>query len=221
MPTTTTREVGQRIATIRQARRMTQQDLATAAFLSLSMVKAIERGARSPSDNALDSLAAALAVDPSHIITGNTHTDTRVHAAIPAINAAIAAIAAYDLPTDAPARPLTKLRNDVQDAVNWRLAAQYARIATHIPSLLDDTLRTLHHSHGAQRLQAAQLLAATARTADAVAYKYGHHDLSARLVDLMRWAADRTEDPLTQATAAYVRTETFFAARPHGRTMRP
>jgi hypothetical protein len=48
-----------------------------------------------------------------------------------------------------------------------------------------------------------------------VAYKYGHHDLSARLIDLMRWAADHTENPLTQATAAYVRTETFFAARAH------
>lgn len=31
----------------------------------------------------------------------------------------------------------------------------------------------------------------------------------------MRWAADRTEDPITQATAAYVRTEVFFAARAH------
>jgi transcriptional regulator with XRE-family HTH domain len=212
MPAPTTREVGQRIATIRQARRMTQRDLAAAAFLSLSMVKAIERGARSPSDDALDSLAAALAVDPSHIVTGNSRTDSRVHAAIPAISAAIAA---YDLPTEAPTRTLTELHDAVQDAVSWRLAAQYAQIATHIPGLLDDTLRTLHHSRGAQRLEAAQLLASTARAADAVAYKYGHHDLSARLVDLMRWAADHTEDPLTQGTAAYVRTETFFAARAH------
>ena len=212
MPATTTREVGQRVATIRQARRMTQQALAAAAFLSLSMVKAIERGARSPSDDALDSLAAALAVDPSHIVTGNTHTDTRVRAALPSISAAIAA---YDLPTDRPTRTLTELQEAVHNAVNWRLGAQYAQIATHIPGLLDDTLRTLHHSQGAERLEAAQLLAATARTADAVAYKYGHHDLSARLVDLMRWAADHTEDPLTQAAAAYVRTETFFAARAH------
>ncbi len=212
MPATTLREVGQRIATIRQARRMTQKNLAAAAFLSLSMVKAIERGARSPSDDALDSIAGALAVDPSHLVTGNSRTDSRVHAAIPAISAAIAA---YDLPTDRPNRTLAELRDAVQNAVNWRLGAQYAQIATDAPGLLDDTLRTLHHSTGADRLEAAQLLASTARTADAVAYKYGHHDLSARLVDLLRWAADHTEDPLTQATAAYVRTETFFAARAH------
>lgn len=212
MPSTSMREVGQRMATIRRARRMTQDDLARAAFLSLSTVKAIERGARSPSDDALDSLAAALSVDPSHIVTGNTHTDSRVHAAIPAISAAIAV---YDVPLDQPSRPFTELKVDVREAMDWRLGAQYARIVTHIPSLLDEILRTLQHSTGAQRLEAAQLLASAARTADAVAYKYGHHDLSARLVELMRWAAQQTEDPLAEAAAAYVRTETFFAARAH------
>ncbi|MEU1052206.1 hypothetical protein ABZ397_06550 [Streptomyces sp. NPDC005876] len=40
------REVGQRIATIRRTRRMTQKQLARAAFLSLPMIKAVERGAR-------------------------------------------------------------------------------------------------------------------------------------------------------------------------------
>ncbi|MGW1951275.1 helix-turn-helix domain-containing protein [Streptomyces sp. NPDC001920] len=212
MPASSTRDVGKSIATIRHARRLTQADLARAAFLSLSAVKAIERGARNPSDEAIDSIAAALAVDPSHIVNGNARTDSRVHAAIPSISSAIAA---YDIPTNPPALSLDELHSAVHEAVNWRLGAQYARIAKHIPTLLDQTLRTLHHNAGAQRLQAAQLLASTARTADAAAYKYGHHDLSARLIELMRWAARQAEDPLTEATAAYVRTETFFAARAH------
>ncbi|MFJ8538203.1 helix-turn-helix domain-containing protein [Streptomyces sp. NPDC093591] len=212
MPASSTRDVGKSIATIRRARRLTQAELACAAFLSLSTIKAIERGARTPSDDALDSIAAALAVDPSHIVSGNTRTESRVHAAIPSISAAIAA---YDIPTDPPAVPLDELHSAVHEAVNWRLGAQYALIAKHIPTLLDQTLRTLHHSTGAQRHRAAQLLASTARTADATAFKYGHHDLSARLVELMRWAALQSEDPLTEATAAYVRTETFFAARAH------
>ncbi|CAL9307702.1 helix-turn-helix domain-containing protein [Streptomyces sp. SudanB182_2057] len=212
MPTSTAIEVGRRIATIRRTRRMTQADLARAAFVSLATIKAIERGARSPSDDTLDSIAAALAVDPSHIITGSTRTESRVHASAPAISAAIAA---YDIPADVPPVPLHQLATTVAQLTEWRLAAQYARIAEHAPQFLTRSLTALHHCTGADRLRAAQLLAATARSADAVAYKFGHRDLSARLIDLMRWAADRTEDRIAQATAAYVRTETFFAARAH------
>nr|WSS66793.1 helix-turn-helix transcriptional regulator [Streptomyces sp. NBC_01177] len=212
MPTTTRRGVGQRIATIRRARRMTQADLARAAYVSLPTVKGIERGARSPSDDTLDSIAAALGVDPSHLVAGSTRTDSRVHAALPRISAAIGA---YDIPTDDVPRLLDDLGTDVVQLVQWRLAAQYARIAEQAPQLLTEALTALHHSTGADRLRAAHLLATTARSADAVAFKFGARDLSARLVELMRWAADQTEDRIAQATAAYVRTETFFAARAH------
>ncbi|WLQ69216.1 helix-turn-helix domain-containing protein [Streptomyces glycanivorans] len=114
MPTTM-RGVGQRIATIRRARRMTQADLARAAYVSLATIKGIERGARSPSDDTLDSIAAALAVDPSHIVVGSTRTDSRVHAALPGISAAIAA---YDVPTDDAARPLDELGEDSAGSCN-------------------------------------------------------------------------------------------------------
>jgi len=212
MPTASSREVGQRIATIRHARRMIQADLARAAYVSLATIKAIERGARSPSDDTLDSIAAALGVDPSRIITGSTRTDSRVHAALPSISAAIAA---YDIPPDAQPRPLPDLGPAVGTLVQWRLAAQYARIAEHAPQLLADTLAALHHTTGAEQLHAAHLLATTARSADAVAFKFGARDLSARLVELMRWAAAQSEDRIAEATAAYVRTEVFFAARAH------
>jgi hypothetical protein len=104
--------------------------------------------------------------------------------------------------------------------VQWRLAAQYARIAEHAPQLLTDTLAALHHTTGAEQLHAAHLLATTARSADAVAFKFGARDLSARLVELMRWAAGQTEDRIAETTAAYVRTETFFAARAHAPGLR-
>jgi transcriptional regulator with XRE-family HTH domain len=206
------REVGRRIATIRRTRRMTQERLARAAFVSLPMVKAVERGARSPSDDTLDSLATALSVDPSHIVTGSTRTDSRVRAALPGISAAIAA---HDIPADARPRPPAELDADVTVLAQWRLGAQYARIAERAPALLAEALAALHRTAGADRLHAAQVLTTVTRSADAVAFKFGAHDLSARLVDLMRWAADQTDDPIARATAAYVRTETFFAARAH------
>ncbi|WP_370664578.1 helix-turn-helix domain-containing protein [Streptomyces sp. IBSBF 2507] len=212
MPIASRREVGQRIATIRRARRMTQADLARAAYVSLATVKGIERGARSPSDHTLDSIAAAFNVDPSRIVADSTRTDSRVHAALPDISVAIAA---YDIPADTAPRPLYELGEDVGELVKWRLATQYARIAEHAPRLLTESLTAFHHTSGAEQLRAAHLLATAARSADAVAYKFGALDLSARLVELMRWAADQTESHISQATAAYVRTETFFAARAH------
>ncbi|MFD0415914.1 helix-turn-helix domain-containing protein [Streptomyces sp. NPDC127108] len=217
MPADSKREVGRRIAATRHARRMTQADLARTAYLSLAMIKGIERGVRAPSDDSLESIAAALGVDPGRLATGDAMALSRIHTAIPAI---AACIAAYDIPMDAPRRTLVELHAATDEAVNWRLAAQYTRIARAAPALLDDALRSLHHATGPDRQQAARLVVGIARAADAVAYKYGHHDLSARLIELMRWAARQTEDPLVEASTAYVRTEVFFAARAHAPGLR-
>lgn len=102
--------------------------------------------------------------------------------------------------------------------VRWRLDAQYGRIATHAPDLLDDVLATFHAAR--DKRAAARLIVATARSADAVAYKYGARDLSARLVELMRWAVPYAEDPKLTAAVAYVRTEVFFAARTYAAASR-
>jgi transcriptional regulator with XRE-family HTH domain len=147
MPTHPLREAGRRIAVTRRARRMTQADLARAAYVSLATIKAIERGTRMPSGDTLDSIAA-----------------------LPAISAAIAA---YDLPGDPPEQSVAGLIQAIDTLVDWRLGAQYARIAKHAPGLLADTLAALHHATGRDRLRAARLVATTARAADAVAYKFG------------------------------------------------
>lgn len=55
------------------------------------------------------------------------------------------------------------------------------------------------------------LLTLALRAADGVAYKLGYHDLSARIIDLMRYTAQTCGDPALAATVAYVRTECFFA----------
>jgi transcriptional regulator with XRE-family HTH domain len=213
MPADTMREVGKRIATARRARRMTQDDLARAAFLSLSMLRKIEQGSRFPSDDTLDALAAALGADPSRLLTGRARVDSRVRDQLPAISAAIAA---YDIPDDGPVRPLVELRSAVHETTTWRLAAQYVQITRELPGLLAELARAFHASSGRQRAETAELLVTAYRAADAVAYKFGALDLSARLIELMRWAAPEAGSPHLDATVAYVRTETFFAARAHG-----
>ncbi|MER6699794.1 helix-turn-helix transcriptional regulator [Streptomyces fimicarius] len=205
-------EIGRRIAACRRARRYTQTALAAASHVSYAMVRAIERGARRPSDEVLEAIADALGVDVARLRADYVGTERRVHRALPALSEAIVG---YDLALGAPARRPEELADEITTAVGWRLAAQYGWIAAVIPGLLADAIRYVHTAPGTEHKNAARMLASAARTADAVAFKHGAHDLSARLIDLMRWAADRAEDPLVQAAASYVRAETFFAARAH------
>jgi transcriptional regulator with XRE-family HTH domain len=204
--------VGKRIAYQRHVARLTQQELADAANIHVGTLRKIERGARGAGDSVFESLAAALGVDQSHLLGDHDRADRRIHDAMPGLSAAIAA---YDLPDDGPTRTLPELHAAVDEAVNWRLGAQYVRITRRVPALLAELSRALHTATGEDRVTAARLLASAYRTADAVAYKYGARDLSGRLIELMRWATDQAEDDLLTAATAYVRTETFFAAGAH------
>ncbi|MCM3266336.1 helix-turn-helix domain-containing protein [Streptomyces thermoviolaceus] len=214
MPAHTRGGVGARIAYYRSVMRpkMTQQQLAEAACVALGTIRKIERGERGVGDSTLEAIAEALGVDPMRLRADRGPAHTPVHDALPALSAAIAT---YDLPEDGPARPLHELRAAVAEASRWRLGAQYTRIARKLPDLLVELARAYHQAPSDQRTELARLLVRAYRSADAVAYKFGARDLSARLIELMRWALPETNDPLLAASVAYVRTETFFAARAH------
>lgn len=212
------RQVGRKIATARRLAHMTQQNLAAAADVSYSMVRAVERGARYPGDEVLEALAAALAVDPARLLGERDTSGSRIHAALPALSAAIAA---YDVPDDGPVRPVTELRGAVDETVSWRLGAQYLRIAQALPPLVCELARALNTARDVREQQAvAGLLTTAFRSADAVSYKSGARDLSARLVELMRWSAAQAGDAHLEASAEYVRGETFFAAQAHAAGLR-
>lgn len=208
MPPVAPSPLGLRIATVRKLRGLKQRELADAALTSPSMIKKVEEGTRQPSAELLHHIARALDTTPEHLTGGPGHTTSRVHATIPAIRAATAA---PDLPDDGPVRPLSELRAAVEHATRQRLRSHYAALADTLPGLLQELARALQLHVGRQQQQAAVLLAAGYRCADAVAYKYGHRDLSARLIDLMRWASNLADDPDLTSAAAYVRTEVFFA----------
>ncbi|MEU8585987.1 helix-turn-helix transcriptional regulator [Streptomyces sp. NPDC048664] len=191
---------------------MTQDELAHAACLSLSMLRKIEQGSRFPSDDTLDAIATALNMDPSRLLTGHARVDSRVRDALPAVSAAIAA---YDIPADGPVRPLAELQAAVEAATAWRLDSQYVRLVAQLPGLLSELALAFQACSDDERAQVAALLVTAYRAADAVAYKFGSRDLSARLIELMRWAVPAAESRCLDATVAYVRTETFFAAYAH------
>jgi transcriptional regulator with XRE-family HTH domain len=211
--------VGARIAYYRSVMRpkMTQQQLADAACVALGTIRKIERGERGISDSTLEAIADALGIDSTRLRTDRGPVQTRVHEALPSLSAAIVT---YDLPDDGPVRSVHDLRAAVDEAADWRLGAQYTCLARQLPGLLTELARAFHAAPAAQRAVLASLLVGAYRSADAVAYKFGAHDLSARLIELMRWAVPEADDPLLTASVAYVRTETFFAARAHAAGLR-
>ncbi|GCD46704.1 helix-turn-helix domain-containing protein [Streptomyces paromomycinus] len=208
---------GKRIAYQRRLARLTQQELARAADVALGTVRKIESGERGVGEAVLDAIAAALGVDVACLLPRRDRADDRVHRAMPQLSAALAT---YDMPEDGPTRPLSELREAVAEAVTWRLAAQYVRISCRAPELLTELGRAFHGAPVAYRAELAELLVAAYRAADAMAYKYGAYDLSARLVDLMRWAVSQAEDPLLEAAVVYTRAETYFAAEAHAAGLR-
>ncbi|MFI2240973.1 helix-turn-helix domain-containing protein [Streptomyces chrestomyceticus] len=203
---------GKRIAYQRRPARLTQQELARAAGIALGTVRKIERGERGVGEGVLNAIAAALGVDVTCLLSGCDRADDRVHQAMPKLSAVLAT---YDMPEDGPTRPLSELREEVAEVVVWRLAAQYVRISRHAAGLLAELGRAFHSAPARRRVEIAELLVAAYRAADAVAYKYGAYDLSARLIDLMRWAASQADNPLLEATVAYTRAETYLAAEAH------
>ncbi|MBK6019342.1 helix-turn-helix transcriptional regulator [Streptomyces sp. MBT53] len=196
---------------------MTQRQLADAAGVALGTIRKVERGERGVTDTTLEAIAHALGVDPTRLRADRRPAQRAVHDALPTLSAAIAA---YDVPEDGPTRSLRSLRAAVDEAVDWRLGAQYTRIVRTFPDLIAELTRAYHRSTTHERSELAALLVSAYRSADAVAYKYGARDLSARLVELMRWAAPGAGDALLSASVAYVRTETFFAAHAYAAGLR-
>ncbi|WP_354643834.1 helix-turn-helix transcriptional regulator [Kitasatospora camelliae] len=207
MPTTTAAALGARIETARLAAGLTRRRVEDLSGVSYGMIRHIEAGNRWPSDSILHALAHAIGTTPEALLDGPGRTDSRVHSAIPGIRQIIAT---YDLPDDGPIRPLNQVAQDVAAATRQRVDSQYGQLAEGVACLLAELFRAV--DQGPDRERAAHLLALAVRSADAIAYKYGYHDLSGRLVEIMRWATNQTGDTALAAATAYVRTETYLAS---------
>ncbi|GAA0404226.1 hypothetical protein GCM10009541_54290 [Micromonospora gifhornensis] len=121
-----------------------------------------------------------------------------------------ACLDAFDIPPDGPVRPAAELRTAVDHVVRLRLTSNYRKLAIVIPALLDELHRAQRSSIHARREFTAALLTQAYRAADALADKFGHHDLSARIITMMTKVAQDTSDPTVIGTAQYVRGELFF-----------
>jgi len=131
-----------------------------------------------------------------------------IHAAIPRLRHALDRI---DIPEDGPTRARAVLHAEIVRVSEDRLQSRYGTLVHRLPDLITELARAGQSQDARLRRDAAALQTLALRAADGVAFKFGYLDLSARLIDVMRWAAQSAEDPLLLAAVAYVRTETFFA----------
>lgn len=205
---------GARLRTLREAAGLSQSRLGQQVSYSGHLVGKIEKGERRPTMDFArrcdDTLKAggslmALAVVAANELPPRDGTDG-VLTCLPAVRQRLDT---RDAPEDGPIRPLAELRTDVSAMIRWRLDSDYARIGVRLPMLLDE-LHRLKHDHPSQ--DADRMLMQAYRAADAIADKYGLHDLSARIIDLMRESARDADDRPTVAAAEYVRAEVFFAS---------
>ncbi|HEX9033628.1 MAG TPA: helix-turn-helix transcriptional regulator [Streptosporangiaceae bacterium] len=200
--------IGGRIAAARKLHRMTQAQLAEATAISLSLLRKIEQGSRPVTPGVWYSVARALGLGTATAVDEARSVGSRVSTAISLIRCVLDC---YDLPDDGPIAPLADLRAVTKQATNRRLAAHYADLADTLPGLISELTRAAHGYTGRDQETAFGLLALAYRSADALCDKFGYPDLSARTIELMRWAAARSGDPMLVGVAAYVRAETFFS----------
>lgn len=195
---------GEAVIFARKTRRLTQEQAAGLAAISVSLLRKIEQGRRSLTPDVEQALSAVLGpigqVDSS---AAHAHIEN-------ALLVLREVMDCYDMPADMRPRSLAELHAAVTQATTLRLGSRYAELAAQIPGLISELTTAALTGSGHAQPMAYGLLALAYRAADAIADKHGCHDLSARAIELTRWAAARSADPKMDIMAAYVRAELFF-----------
>jgi transcriptional regulator with XRE-family HTH domain len=209
---------GARLRLLREQRGLSQNALGALLFCSGHLIGKIEKGERRPNSILVSNCEDVLSANGTLLalfarMTAEREGSNEPSAPVTGIGGLLPdlrrALDVHDLPDDGPVRPLPELRQAVAQLVGWRLNSNYLDLASKLLVVLPELHRAAHDPAHAD---VDELLMQAYRCADAIADKLGLHDLSARIIDLMRAAAVRSGDELTVAASSYVRAETFFAS---------
>lgn len=189
--------IGARIARNRKRRGLTQTRFAELVPASVSLVRQVESGHKPASPAFTAAAARALGV-PVHELQGQPYRGENLrgdalHACVTPLRRSLLA---WDMPADAPPRPLNELRTEVRNASSLHLASDYRALGEILPALLEEMTVTFHSASGGERKEAAKLLAEAYRAALEIVYKLGYGDLVLTALDRLRWAAEESGDPL-------------------------
>ncbi|MEN8652338.1 helix-turn-helix transcriptional regulator [Streptomyces sp. 21So2-11] len=199
--------LGDRLRIARKTRNLSAAQLAQKAAISPSYVQKLESGARKAPPSLVLALAKALHFGPE-VLTGQPYygepeAEDGVHAVIPELRRILLC---YDTPDDldiAP-RPLPVLASEVDQVATLRRDGRYAPMGPLLPAVITELSHIALSGRNGEREEAFGHLARAYRAVNSLAHKMGHHDLSGTALERVRWAADRSGDPLMQFTAGYL-----------------
>jgi len=208
--------VGRRVSALRKLRGLSQERLAEAANVSVSLVRAVEQG-RSPASPAfIASVSRALRTDTATLLSQpyllNDQDGRRLHSVIPGLRREIAS---YRIPADEGVRPrgYGELSKAVEVASGKRHAAALDTLGAELPGLLSEIRAAIAEAGSSEQGSLYGLLAEAYAAAGQVAWKLGYPDLSSLTTERIVWAAEKSGDPLAAAAADfYVAGELIAAA---------
>jgi len=205
--------VGTRIATLRKTRGWTGRELARRASVSYSLLAKVESGAAPASPALVGAVARALRVDVPRVL-GQPYEEARGQAARlhEAIGPIRRSVDTYDLPDESIApRPLAELSADVQRMSALGQSARYTQIGAELPGLLDELGMAIHSAPDADQPPLFALLAEAYSGASVIAGLLGYLDLRSQVVERIRWASERSGDPLRVQRVRWQRSASLMA----------
>ncbi len=198
--------VGDRTGRARRLARLTQEQLAHKANISLSLLRKVEQGTRPASPAFITAVARALGVGIGEL-TGQPYapgrSDAAAHALIPDLRRAIVAFTDESPSVPMSFEDLTASLDGVREGMR---RARYSDMIDDLP----DILLGLHQladieNPGRQLEQVYSTMAYAYSKAMLFAYQYGYLDLAGLAAERCAWAAERSSDPIWPIAAEYNR----------------
>lgn len=129
-------------------------------------------------------------------------------------------IETYDLPDESLVpRPADELSADVRRLSALGQAAKYVQIGAELPGLLDELSAAVHAVGDEDQPPLFALLAEAYSGASAIAGLLGYLDLRGQVVDRIRWASERSGDPLRVQRVRWQRTASLMAGGAYGQAL--
>lgn len=204
---------GARIATLRKAHGLTQRQLAERASVSYSLLTKAESGAAGATPALIGAVARALRVDVPRI-TGQPYQESKGQAGRlhESVNAIRRSVDTFDLPPEGiTPRPQAALATDVRRISDLGQGARFVQIGEELPGLLDELGAAIHAAPLSERPQLFGLLAEAYSGASAIANLLGYLDLRSQVVDRIRWASEKCNDPLRIQRVRWQRTASLMS----------
>jgi transcriptional regulator with XRE-family HTH domain len=211
MPLHGAEHIGARIAWYRKLRRLTQQELASRAHISYSMMTKVEQGVKPATSAVVAAVARALSVQTTDL-TGQPYLAELQQDELDALIQPIReALDLYDLGADpdVTTRGVPALAAEADQLCALVRDGRLKDAAAALPDLIAEATTAAWTAHSTE---AWSVLASTYRTAYDVTTKLGYTDLCVVALDRLDWAAARASDPVLAGMRQYLRSLVYLRA---------